>query len=638
MSSMLIAANMTRDNGQFMGDQLCGLKTAYCFVQNRPKDVDKILIALSPSNEMHFLWQKFIDCPGEGLPPCDVIYDTFNPGDNEERWLYWNKWRTERHIEGRSFEHYREFYLRIHSHRQVAICGYERGLERRNIYEWWLYGQEDQSESYSGTDWFDDTLIYHPTLTKERDVYISPHCKTQGNVTFTFGFWSLVVRRLIAHGFTVTVGYDNSAGPFDDEAVRHNPLYRRFWGTFKQWQEEMCKHKIVACGNTGTGWLAAACGIPMITMEPHNSIMADHRFRECGLRNIIEVVDGYKLDSLNNDMPRVADYVANRIMEQLGYCLVMTTGCYDILHAGHIQHLRKSRSLGTKLIVAMNSDSSVKRLKGDSRPINTQDQRKSVLEALRSVDEVVIFDEDTALHLYEQYKPSIVTNGFGYTEDRIVGKVFVESWGGRAVVTCEGDASTEPSTTKVLQKAKAIDVAEVIRLGSLYSVNSRDKLELLAKELQSVLHLDGDIADLGAYKGGTSIIMRRIAPDKCLHIFDTWTGNPFDDPLCHHKVGEWAASLDDCKKLVGDAYYHQGILPDSALGKSALYCFVYVDVDTYRTTCDAIDYFWPLLVSGGKLVIDDYDWEPCAGIKKAVDESGLTFVHYPQQYTVVVTK
>ena len=598
MTSMLIAFNGTRENGQFMGDQLCYLKTAYAMAENRPADCDKILLAMSPTNEMHFLWQKFID-----VTPCEVVYDTFHPGDNPQRWAAWDKWRSERHIEGRPFKYYRELYLRIHgAQRQHALCGSERGLGRKNIYEYLLYGQEDLGDNYTGTDWFDDSLVYHPAHTPIRDVYISPHCKTQGNATFTFEYWEAVVRRLIDAGISVTVGYP---GPFCDNLLG-NPLYTKHWGDFKQWMDQLCQHKIVACGNTGTGWLAAACGIPLFTMEPPNSVMADHRYRECGLRNIVEVMDTPDYE-----------YCAQRLIEEVTRTVVLTTGCYDILHAGHVRHLEKSRALGTKLIVALNSDASVARLK-PGRPINPQEQRKAVLLALRSVDEVRIFDSDTAIDVIKAVKPAILTNGFGYTADAVVGKDLVEAAGGRVVITYSGDASNEPSTTKIVARLKQGDIIEICKAGGAVSLNPFEKLRLLADHALSVRHLPGDLADLGAYRGGTSLILKRLLPEKYLHLFDTWTGNPIDDPLCHHKTGEWATSLEDCKKLVGDADYHQGVFPLTATGDS--FCFVYVDMDTYDATRDAIAYFWPRLVTGGKILFDDYGWEPCAGVKKAVDE------------------
>ena len=624
MSTMLIAMNETRESGSFMGDQLCSLKAAYMFVQNQP-DVSRVIMSVSPGNEMAFLWSRFIRDPsGDGtVPPVELVYDTWNPGDWEVRWEAWNRWRRDRNIEGQRFDHYRELYLRIHgAQRQNALCGAERGLGRRNIYEYWFYGQENAPETGTcvGSDVY-DVEVDHPPLTSERDVYISPHCKTQGNITFTFDYWSQVVHKLIDAGISVTVGYD---GFFCEELLRH-PLYRKHWGDHKQWMAEICRHRIVACGNTGTGWLAAACGVPLFTMEPPNSQMPDHRYRECGLRNIVEVMETPD-----------ADYCAKRLIEEVQRVVVMTTGCYDVLHAGHVRHLEKSRAMGTKLIVAMNSDESARSLKGPSRPINPQAQRKAVLEALRCVDEVRVFDGTDAVSLIKEIKPNVLTNGFGYTLDQVVGRAEVESWGGRAAITCRGDAKTEPSTTKIVSRIlRSGDVIEICRVGSTYSVNSFEKLKLMADQFLQVRDLPGDVADLGSYRGGSALVLRRLGPDKDLHLFDTWTGNPFDDEMCHHKKGEWAADLEDCRLVVGQdqwTHYHEGTFPYSANGlgdHDYKFCFVYVDVDTYQSTCEAINFFWSRMVPGGKMFFDDWEWHACAGVEKAVRE-----VFQPEQIKV----
>jgi rfaE bifunctional protein nucleotidyltransferase chain/domain len=93
--------------------------------------------------------------------------------------------------------------------------------------------------------------------------------------------------------------------------------------------------------------------------------------------------------------------------------IVFTNGCFDVLHRGHIDYLEKSKKLGTKLIIGLNSDASVRRLK-IGRPINTQEDRKSVLLSLRCVDEVIIFDDDTPLNLIQSLKPNILTKGGDY--------------------------------------------------------------------------------------------------------------------------------------------------------------------------------------------------------------------------------
>lgn len=105
---------------------------------------------------------------------------------------------------------------------------------------------------------------------------------------------------------------------------------------------------------------------------------------------------------------------------------IFTNGCFDILHRGHVEYLRKSKQLGSKLIVGLNSDASVKRLKGDQRPINTQEDRKAVLESLDFVDEVVVFDEDTPYELIKKVNPDIITKGGDYEPHEVVGNDLAE--------------------------------------------------------------------------------------------------------------------------------------------------------------------------------------------------------------------
>lgn len=101
--------------------------------------------------------------------------------------------------------------------------------------------------------------------------------------------------------------------------------------------------------------------------------------------------------------------------------LVFTNGCFDILHVGHIQYLEQSKNLGDRLIVGLNSDASVRRLKGSDRPVNSQEDRKRLLLALRCVDEVHIFDEDTPYELIKRIQPDVITKGGDYKPEDVVG-------------------------------------------------------------------------------------------------------------------------------------------------------------------------------------------------------------------------
>jgi D-beta-D-heptose 7-phosphate kinase/D-beta-D-heptose 1-phosphate adenosyltransferase len=127
-----------------------------------------------------------------------------------------------------------------------------------------------------------------------------------------------------------------------------------------------------------------------------------------------------------------SDAVARRA--RLPGKVVFTNGVFDLLHPGHIDLLTSARSQGDALIVGINTDESVKRLKGPTRPVRGEGERAFVLAALESVDLVVSFEEDTPLELVKALRPDVIVKGGDYTTGTIVGAKEVESWGGRVVV------------------------------------------------------------------------------------------------------------------------------------------------------------------------------------------------------------
>ncbi len=137
--------------------------------------------------------------------------------------------------------------------------------------------------------------------------------------------------------------------------------------------------------------------------------------------------------------------------KQEGKKIVFTNGCFDIIHAGHVDYLEKAKSLGDVLVVGLNSDESIKRIKGPERPINIQEHRKRVLEALKPVDLVIIFDEDTPERLIKEIKPDVLVKGGDWKIENIVGADFVKSYGGEVKTI---DFVYDISTTKIIQKAR----------------------------------------------------------------------------------------------------------------------------------------------------------------------------------------
>lgn len=130
---------------------------------------------------------------------------------------------------------------------------------------------------------------------------------------------------------------------------------------------------------------------------------------------------------------------------------VFTNGCFDILHAGHVQMLNEAKKQGSYLIVGLNSDASVKRLKGESRPVNKENDRKFLLENLKAVDEVIIFEEDTPLNLIKKIKPDVLVKGGDWSLDQIVGGDFVIDNGGEVKSLIFKDGY---STTNIIQKVQ----------------------------------------------------------------------------------------------------------------------------------------------------------------------------------------
>lgn len=134
-----------------------------------------------------------------------------------------------------------------------------------------------------------------------------------------------------------------------------------------------------------------------------------------------------------------------------GHSVGFTNGCFDILHAGHISLIRQAAAACDRLIVALNSDASVKKLKGPDRPAQSEDSRAAVMSALKGVDAVVVFGEETPLKLIEALEPDVLIKGADYAESEIVGADIVRARGGRIV---RAELKAGQSTTRILESAK----------------------------------------------------------------------------------------------------------------------------------------------------------------------------------------
>lgn len=161
-----------------------------------------------------------------------------------------------------------------------------------------------------------------------------------------------------------------------------------------------------------------------------------------------------KIDLIKNKIHSTKSFSflrnANKVM---GKKVVFTNGCFDILHNGHVSYLAKAAELGDFLIIGLNSDASVKRLKGKERPINKEDDRAFILASLFFVGAIIIFEEDTPLELIKNIGPEFLVKGGDYSIDSIVGAKEVMANGGKVEVIPFVDGY---STTSTLKKIKEI--------------------------------------------------------------------------------------------------------------------------------------------------------------------------------------
>lgn len=169
-----------------------------------------------------------------------------------------------------------------------------------------------------------------------------------------------------------------------------------------------------------------------------------------------EIIDVVAMSHHDSDSKiKSRDVLASLIAAEKsrGKRVVFTNGCFDLLHAGHVKYLQKARRLGDLLVLGLNSDASVRRLKGPKRPLICEDERAHILAALDCIDYVVLFDEDTPLELIVALKPDILAKGGDYSLEGVVGKDVVEAYGGRVeLVSFVDGKSTSNIIDKVLER------------------------------------------------------------------------------------------------------------------------------------------------------------------------------------------
>jgi len=240
-----------------------------------------------------------------------------------------------------------------------------------------------------------------------------------------------VVLTLDRHGALLLTG--------DDQALALPTVAREVYDVTGA--GDMVLAALAAARANGIGWadatrlanIAAGLEVEVFGVQP---IAIERLHRQALLESRSE--EG-KLRSLDEAAVEVA------AARREGKRIVFTNGCFDILHAGHIRLLRQAARLGDMLIVGLNTDDSVTRLKGPDRPVHTQADRAMVLGELASVALVVLFEEETPMTLLERLRPDVLAKGGDYSKDRVVGWELVESYGGRVEIieTLEGRSTTQ---------------------------------------------------------------------------------------------------------------------------------------------------------------------------------------------------
>jgi len=198
----------------------------------------------------------------------------------------------------------------------------------------------------------------------------------------------------------------------------------------------------VEWGNVAAGLAVAKLGTSIVTRQELHSAAHQHESTE----EKIFPADATGRQALGD--------LSDRLRAQ-GKRIVFTNGCFDLLHAGHIQYLQDSKSMGDVLVVGLNDDGSVRRLKGPTRPVIGQEDRAHLLAALAAVNYVALFSEDTPVELIKAVKPDVLTKGADYTVSTVVGNELVASWGGEVrLIPLKENRSTSNLIEKIVANSK----------------------------------------------------------------------------------------------------------------------------------------------------------------------------------------
>ncbi len=218
-------------------------------------------------------------------------------------------------------------------------------------------------------------------------------------------------------------------------------------------------YDVTGAGDTVTATVSAsvAAGIPLadacyVANIAAGIVVGKHQTATASPEEILEYAFGVSA----SDKIVTVDVLQKRIEElkKEGHKIVFTNGCFDLLHLGHITYLNEARALGDILVVGINTDRSVRALKGAKRPIIPEEERSHVIAALECVDFVILFDGDTPLQLIKDIRPDVLVKGADYTKETVVGYDIVESYGGTVVLLpLVGNASTTSIINRIKEQS-----------------------------------------------------------------------------------------------------------------------------------------------------------------------------------------
>jgi len=276
--TLYIAANNAIGRGYALGDVLTIIKVAEMFVQSEKPS--KVLLSLFCTDPLNFLWDAFIR-----RYQATVIRDDWDRGNKEAQYHHWGIRFETSTVCGIHFDTYKELYPRLEgADRQGILCGGENGLGRRNIFEYYYYGQLGFQEPPPRTGFGSETFEIPCLPIKNGGVFLAPHEKCQANAEFTIQFWADVTRLLLDAGVRVNV---NDQGSFLHGYEHHN--FTRSFESYPRLMRQLADYSVVLCGNTGIGWAAGAMDVPLIAAE-RNLNLAEYSFERSDVRSLVHTV------------------------------------------------------------------------------------------------------------------------------------------------------------------------------------------------------------------------------------------------------------------------------------------------------------------------------------------------------------